>query len=116
MKKILLILLLLLIPSMAPAQQIYSVAPCDTNLNVFKLLADKKEALLFTGNGLMMLSPNYRYYEGTTMLFANQDTGEYSVVQVWPDNRACLLLHGRNFEPYGGKHPWQMTDDLEEES
>jgi len=65
-----------------------------------------KEAMLFTGTGLQFATANGQPFTGGMFFFVNQDTGTYSIINIYGDGVACLMQSGRDFAPYGGKQPW----------
>ena len=65
-----------------------------------------KEAMLFTGTGVQFATANGQPFTGGMFFFVNQDTGTYSIINVYGDGMACLMQSGRDFAPYGGKQPW----------
>ena len=65
-----------------------------------------KEAMLFTGDGVQFSSRTGQMFEGGMFFFVNQETGSYSIINVYGDGMACMMQTGKNFRPYGGKQPW----------
>ena len=65
-----------------------------------------KEAMLFTGTGVQFATANGQPFTGGMFFFVKQDTGTYSIINVYGDGMACLMQSGRDFAPYGGKQPW----------
>jgi hypothetical protein len=61
-----------------------------------------EELLLFTGEG-MSFGIGGTPFKGGMMFFVNQDTGTWSVVQLFGDGMACLIFNGSKFEPYVGQ-------------
>ena len=81
---------------------LYTMAPCDKVDTMFDLVSEKyNEELLFIGNG-MIFSPQQMPYRGGMFFFTNQETGSFSIVQVFQDGMACMIMNGRNFAPYSG--------------
>ena len=83
-----------------------TVAPCDPVPNMFGVIEKYREGLLFQGTGMTFL-PNRTPLTGGLFVFVNQDKGTFSIVQVFSDGMACMLVNGRDFEPYGGLQPWE---------
>jgi hypothetical protein len=66
-----------------------------------------KEAMLFTGTGLQFATANGgQPFTGGMFFFVNQETGTYSIINIYGDGIACLMQSGKDFAPYGGKQPW----------
>ena len=65
-----------------------------------------KEGMLFTGDGVQFSSRTGQMFEGGMFFFVNQETGSYSIINVYGDGMACMMQTGKNFRPYGGKQPW----------
>ncbi len=65
-----------------------------------------KEGMLFTGNGVQFSATNGMMYQGGMFFFVNQETGSYSIINVYGDGTACMMQTGKNFEPYLGVQPW----------
>ena len=108
MKKIL-GLLLLVAPTIALAQDsrprmLMTAAPCDQIDKIFSTVFNYQEQLLFIGQG-MTFAPSGTPYNGGLFFFTNQDTGTFSVVQVFADGVACMIMNGTQFEPYSGEQP-----------
>lgn len=78
--------------------------PCDRADKMFAVLKKYKEYLLFTGEGLTFgLQGNP--YKGAMMFFTNQDTGTWTILNVYKDGMACMITNGTKFQPYGGDQP-----------
>jgi len=65
-----------------------------------------KEAMLFTGTGVQFATNNMQPYTGGMFFFVNQDTGTWSIVNVYGDGMACMAQTGKEFKPYVGNQPW----------
>mgnify|MGYP005995799877 CR=1 FL=1 len=78
--------------------------PCGPYEPLLRLLADKEEFLLFTSIG-QLFGVDGKMYKGVTMLFTNQDTGNWTYVIRWNEATACMLSSGSNFRPYDGSIP-----------
>jgi len=76
--------------------------PCDLFPKMLEIVKGYKEDLLFTGEGMSFAASNGQGYMGGMMFFTNQDTGTWSMLQVYGDGTACLVMNGRKFAPYGG--------------
>ena len=84
---------------------LFTIHPCDKAETMFELITGKyQEQLLFTGDG-MTFSPQQTPYQGGMLFFTNQDTGSFSVVMVFRDGIACMMMNGRKFTPYLGQQP-----------
>lgn len=78
--------------------------PCDRAEKMFETLKKYEENLLFVGKG-MTFGIQGQPYNGAMMFFTNQDTGSWSVLQVYPDGMACMIMNGTEFNPYSGVQP-----------
>ena len=76
--------------------------PCDVLPKMMDIIKSYKEDLLFTGEGMSFAASNGQGYMGGMMFFTNQETGTWSMLQLYGDGTACLVMNGRNFAPYGG--------------
>ena len=65
-----------------------------------------KEAMLFTGTGVQFATNNMQPYTGGMFFFVNQDTGTWSIINVYGDGMACMAQTGKEFKPYVGNQPW----------
>lgn len=83
--------------------------PCGPYEPLLRLLADKKEFLLFTSLG-QVFGVDGKAYQGVTMLFTNQDTGNWTYIIRWNNETACMLSSGSNFRPYDGIIPPEKKD------
>jgi hypothetical protein len=45
-------------------------------------------------------------YNGGMFFFVNQETGSFSIINVYSDGMACLMQSGTGFAPYTGAQPW----------
>lgn len=84
-------------PKILPLQ-----AQCSFFTNMAETIGKYEEQLLFTGEG-MSFGPGGVPFRGGMMFFVNQDTGTWSVVQLFADGMACLVFNGSQFEPYVGQ-------------
>jgi hypothetical protein len=80
--------------------------PCGPWIEVMKTPKKYKEAMLFTGNGSQFSSTNGQMYNGGMFFFVNQETGSFSIINVYSDGMACLMQSGTGFAPYTGAQPW----------
>ena len=76
--------------------------PCDLFPKMLEIVKGYNEELLFTGEGMTFAASSGQGFMGGMMFFTNQDTGTWSMLQVYGDGTACLVMNGRNFSPYGG--------------
>jgi hypothetical protein len=121
MKQALLVLLLLLLPLSsiaAPAETnpkdpnpkgklFIARQPCNTIEEMFRILIQHEERLLFTGKGMVFSYQNGQAYWNQTMVFTNQDNSSFTVVATYPDGTACMIMNGREFAPYSGNQPYE---------
>ena len=80
-------------------------APCGTIPEMTAQIQKYTESLLFHGTGLTF-SPQNVPYRGGMMFFVNQDTGSWTVLQVFQDGIACMIFNGTVFKPYDGDQPY----------
>lgn len=78
--------------------------PCDRSDKMFETIKKYKENLLFVGKG-MTFGIQGQPYNGAMMFFTNQDTGTWSLLQVYADGMSCMIMNGREFNPYSGAQP-----------
>ena len=84
---------------------VFLKAPCGTVAEMTNTIEKYKEEMLFHGTGLTF-SPQNQIYNGGMFFFTNQDTGSWTVLQVFPDGMACMIFNGKNFQPYTGDQPY----------
>jgi len=75
--------------------------PCDVLPKMMEIVKGYKEELLFMGEG-MSFNPRGQGFMGGMMFFTNQDTNTWSMIQLYGDGTACLVMNGRGFVPYSG--------------
>lgn len=109
MKKVVVAILLFFLATIAVAQEqsdqpkiLPLQAQCSFFTDMAETLGKYEEQLLFTGEG-MSFGFGGTPYRGGMMFFVNQDTGTWSVVQLFADGMACLVFNGSKFEPYVGQ-------------
>ena len=78
--------------------------PCGRADKMFETIKRYEELMLFTGEGLTFGVQN-QVYNGQMFFFVNQNTGSWTVLQVYKNGMACMIFNGKNFEPYSGKQP-----------
>ena len=78
--------------------------PCDRANKMFDTIKKYRELMLFTGEGLTF-GVQGQVYNGGMFFFVNQDTGSWTVLQVYKDGMACMIFNGKKFEPFTGKQP-----------
>jgi len=76
--------------------------PCDVLPNMIEVIKGYKEELLFMGEGMSFAAQSGKGFMGGMMFFTNQDTGTWSMLQLYGDGTACLVINGRGFVPYSG--------------
>ena len=114
--RILTVLILLLVANSSLAQEsktpegekptIFTRAPCDPLPNMIETIAKYKEDLLFIGDGMTFSAQTGRPNNGGMMFFVNQDTGTWSMLQLFADGMSCMIMNGKRFEPYTGPSPY----------
>ena len=81
-------------------------APCGSSKGLYELLAQREEYLLFTGKGAVF-GMDGRAYGGGMLMFSNQTTGTWTLVQQMSKGFACMITSGENFTPYTGPIPME---------
>lgn len=81
---------------------IFTRAPCDTLPNMVATVKKYDEKLLFTGSGMTFAAPTGQPYRGGLMFLVNQDTGSWTIFQLFGDGMACMIMNGKDFSPYTG--------------
>ena len=84
------------------AKSFITTQPCDRLPIMLGVIEGYKEELLFTGEGMTFSATDRKGFMGGMMFFTNQETGTWSMLQVYGDGTACLVQNGRHFEPYSG--------------
>lgn len=112
MKKLLLALGLISSPMYADTLQIN--IPCDPTPAVMNIMAQYKNALLLHGSGVIK-SKDGKAFTAPTQIFINQNTGTLAVVITFPNQdgppMSCLVIAGSEWEPYGGRQPWDKKKE-----
>ena len=85
---------------------IFTRAPCDPLPNMIETIAKYKEDLLFIGDGMTFSAKTGQPHNGGMMFFVNQDTGTWSMLQLFADGMSCMIMNGKRFEPYTGPSPY----------
>ncbi len=80
-------------------------APCGSWKEMQASIMKYREQLLFNGSGLTF-GPKSEPYNGAMMFFVNQETGTWTMLQVYQDGVACMVFNGKNFSAYGGAQPY----------
>ena len=76
--------------------------PCDLLPKMMDVIKGYNEELLFMGEGMSFAAQGGQGFMGGMMFFTNQESGTWSMLQLYGDGTACLVMNGRNFAPYGG--------------
>ena len=71
---------------------------------MFETIQKYQEYMLFTGEGLTF-GVQGQVYNGGMFFFVNQETGSWTMLQVYKDGMACMIFNGKKFEPFTGKQP-----------
>lgn len=106
MRIIALALILILAATISSAQEqsesrtYYTRALCKPFTQAAALMSQYNETVLFTGNLLTFPAQGAEPAIGKILFATNQDTGTYSIIQLFPDGMACLIGSGNDFEPY----------------
>ena len=80
--------------------------PCGPSEGLYQPLAQREEYLLFTGTGAVF-GVEGRAYGGGMLMFSNQTTGTWTLVQQMSKGFACMITSGENFRPYTGPIPME---------
>lgn len=80
----------------------FTRSPCDPLPVMLETIKKYGEELLFTGNGMTFSAQTGQPLVGGLMFFVNQDKGTWSVLQLFNDGMACMVMNGRDFTPYTG--------------
>lgn len=81
----------------------FTRSSCDNAPKMISVLSEKYgEELLFIGEGMTFDAKTGQPYTGGMMFLTNQDTGTFSVVQLFADGVGCMIMLGTNFTPYSG--------------
>lgn len=75
---------------------------CDEVPKMMDVIKGYKEDLLFLGKGTSFEAQSGKGFTGGMVFFTNQETGTWSMLQLYGDGIACLVMNGRDFAPYGG--------------
>jgi len=84
---------------------VFLKAPCGPITEMTNTIKKYREEMLFHGTGLTF-SPQNQVYNGGMFFFTNQQTGSWTIMQVFPDGMACMIMNGKNFQPYTGAQPY----------
>lgn len=87
-------------PKILPLQ-----AQCDSLDKMIQVVQEYDEELLFIGEGITFAFPTEQSYTGGMLFLVNQDTGTWSMLQMFGDGVSCLIFNGGKFEPYYGGKP-----------
>jgi hypothetical protein len=87
------------------AKTFYTKQPCAPFAEMLKTPAKYGESMLFTGTGLQFGMQGNQPFTGGMFFFTNQDTGTWTMLQVYGDGYACMVANGRDFAPYVGGQP-----------
>ena len=103
---VLAVLGLIIIATTATAQEnqpktFITRAACEPVGMMMNSIAEYEEEPLFEAR-TMLQHVNGEWFEGSSMMFVNWETGTYSFVTLYPDGTACMTAVGVEFEPYSG--------------
>ncbi len=76
--------------------------PCDVLSKMIDVVKGYNEELLFLGEGMSFAAQSGKGFMGGMMFFTNQNTGTWSMLQVFGDGTGCLVMNGKDFAPYSG--------------
>lgn len=83
--------------------------PCDSVGKMLDTVKKYGEEMLFIGNGMTFSAQTGMPFIGGMMFTVNQDSGTWSMLQLFGDGMACMVMNGRDFKPYMG--PMLQTMD-----
>ena len=76
---------------------------CDPVVKMSDIVMNKYgEQPLFQGEGIQFAAPTGQPFTSAMMFFVNQETGSWSMLQLFADGMACMVMNGRKFQPYTG--------------
>ena len=81
---------------------VFTRAPCDPLPKMINTIAKYKEEILFVGDGMTFAAQSGQPLVGNMMFLVNQETGTWSMLQIFKDGLACMVINGKKFEPYTG--------------
>ena len=84
------------------ARTFFVKQPCDLLPKMMDTIKQYNEDLLFLGEGMSFAAQSGKGFMGGMMFFTNQETGTWSMLQVYGDGVACLVQNGKDFTPYSG--------------
>ena len=87
------------------AKTFNTVQPCAPFAQMLQTPAKYGESMLFTGTGMQFGAQGNQPFRGGMFFFTNQDTGSWTMLQLYADGTACMVANGRDFKPYSGKQP-----------
>ena len=87
------------------ARTFFTKQPCAPFAEMLKTPAKYGESMLLTGTGLQFGAQGSQPFTGGMFFFTNQDTGTWTILQVYGDGYACMVANGRDFAPYVGGQP-----------
>ena len=88
----------LLIATGASAQEVQSILHCDTWPNIKSVLDQNGEEPALRGYSHRQINGQTVYLQ--TILFANAQDGNYSVIELWDQEMFCVVQSGSNLHPY----------------
>ena len=86
----------------AESKMIVMQAPCGEADKMVNLTKKHDEQVLFLGEGITFAAGTGRSLTGGMIFTVNQDTGTWTMFQLYGDGVACMLMNGGNFQPYMG--------------
>jgi len=105
MKQLILSIVFVLAASTVVAQQqpkmFITQQPCNSYSEIIQTLQQYDEQPLFSGTG-MTIGQGGQAFTGGMFFFVNQDSGTWTMINVYSDGMACLVNNGTDFEPYTG--------------
>ena len=93
----------LLVASFASAQEQGNMVrlPCGSFEDAGRILKATGQEILWNGRGTLIHATGENQTP-EVVFHVNQDTGAWSLVALYPDKTACLVMAGWNFEPWIG--------------
>ena len=105
LKKLVLLITILHTPVLAQSQKepFISLQPCATYMEMAQQTSNHGETALFRGEALQIYAPTGQGHESQILFQVNQETGSWTLIALWPNDTACMIINGTKFEPYSPK-------------
>ena len=80
-------------------ENFYTVQTCAPIMQMIVEASSLGETILFEGSSVQFHFTE-RIVEGGMLFTVNQETGSWSLINVYGDGIACLAASGENFQPF----------------